>query len=109
MDKKYLQGKASLLSVNVGCRLYKISNGNELRICDMCDDPEYQYGYDYFDGKTKKLIDGGVFNYDAGTVQEVLEEAMGWCDLDPGVFTAELITDEEAEYGDLEAKGYTGF
>lgn len=108
MDNKYLQGRSSLLSVSVEDHLYRLSNGNEIRICSMCDDPEYEYGYDYFNGETKKLIDGGVFNLDAGSEEEILREAMSWCDLNPNELTWELIN-EEADYGGLEELGYTGF
>lgn len=108
MDNKYSQGRSSAQSVCVDDHLYRLSNGNEIRICSMCDDPEYEYGYDYFNGETKKLIDGGVFNLDAGSEEEVLREAIAWCDLNPDELTWELIN-EEADYGELEELGYTGF
>lgn len=108
MDNKYLQGRSSLQSVCIEGDLYELSNGNVIRVYSMCDDPEYEYGYDYFDGQTKKLIDGGVFNLDAGSSQEVLEEALGWCDLDPKKISHELIG-EDIEYEDLEEMGYSGF
>ena len=108
MDEKYQQGHASLESKVIKDHLYRLSNGNELRICSICDDPKYKYGYYYFDGKTKKLIDGGVFNLDAHSEEEILKEAISWCDLDPDKVTGELIN-EEADYGILEELGYTGF
>lgn len=108
MDNKYIQGRSTLQSVTVGSNLYKLSNGNLIRIYSCCDDPEYEYGYDYFDGSTKKLIDGGVFNHDAGSEQEVLEEALGWCDLDVNKITWTLLQ-EDVEYDDLEDMGYSGF
>ena len=91
-------------------RLYRLENGNHLRIVNMCDDPDCEYGYDYFDGRTKKLIDGGVFNLEEDeevTIDNVLKTAMEWCDVDPGS-SAELIM-ENCEYSDLEDLGYTGF
>ena len=108
MENKYLQGRSSLQSVCIEGDLYELSNGNVIRVYSMCDDPEYEYGYDYFDGHTKKLIDGGVFNLDAGNSQEVLEEALGWCDIKPEDVTWSLIG-EDIEYSDLEEMGYTGF
>lgn len=107
MDEKYLQGRASLLSVSIDDLMYKLSNGNYIRIYSLADDPEYEYGYDYFDS-SKKIIDGGVFNYDAGSEEEVLVEAMGWCDLNPKKIQWELIS-EEADTGYLEDEGFTGW
>lgn len=87
--------------------LYRLSNGNMLRVYDMCDDPEYPYGYDYFDGETKELIDGGVFAVH-GDVDAIVKEAIRWCDLDPAEVEYELIG-KEIEYEDLEEMGYSGF
>jgi len=90
---------------------YKLSNGNYIRVYNMCDDPECDYGYDYFNGETKRLIDGGVFNLEEGqeeTAKEVLETAMKWCDIDTREVTAELVS-TDIGYSDLEEKGYTGF
>lgn len=91
-------------------KLYKLENGNHMRICGMCDDPDCEFGYDYFDGKTKKIIDGGVFNLDEDderTVEAVLATAISWCDLDPNIgFELEM---EDCEYSDLEEMGFTGF
>lgn len=108
MDKKYLQGRANLLSVSIEGDLYELSNGNIMRVYSCCDDPDYEYGYDYFDGRTKKLIDGGVFNLDAGSSEEVLEEALSWCDISAKDITYSLI-DTEVDYSYLEEEGYTGF
>ena len=108
MDNKYLQGRSTLQSVCIEGDLYELSNGNLIRVYSLCDDPDYEYGYDYFDGQTKKLIDGGVFNLDAGSSVEVLEEAMGWCDLDPKKVTYSLIA-EDVDYEYLEEEGYSGF
>lgn len=104
MDNKYLQGRTSLLSVSIDDNLYKLENGNFLFIQSLCDDPDYEYGYYYFDGKTKRLIDGGVFNIDAGSAKEVIEEALSWCDLSTEM-TYELVE----ECADLEDLGFTGF
>ena len=87
---------------------YELSNGNKIRVYSLCDDPDYEYGYDYFDGGTKKLIDGGVFNLDASSSEEVLEEAMAWCDLDPQKVSYSLIA-EDVNYDSLEEEGYSGF
>lgn len=108
MDKKYLQGKVSLLTISAGSNLYQLSNGKLLRVYDMCDDPEYEYGYDYLDPDTKKLIDGGVFNVDAGDLDTVVKEAMNWCDLNPEKVTYEIMQ-YDVEYDDLEEMGYSGF
>lgn len=108
MEEKYVQGNSSLLSIFIEGDLYKLSNGNIIRVYSMCDDPEYEYGYDYFDGHTQKLIDGGVFNTDASLSEEVLIEALSWCDLDPKKISHELIG-EDIEYEDLEEMGYSGF
>lgn len=108
MEDKYLQGKTSLLAVVIEGNLYELSNGNVIRVYSMCDDPEYEYGYDYFDGHTQKLIDGGVFNLDAASETEVLQEALKWCDVNPEEVTWSLIG-EDIEYSDLEEMGYTGF
>ena len=91
-------------------RFYKLENGNYMRICGMCDDPECEFGYDYFDGKTKRIIDGGVFNLDEDderTVEMVLKTALEWCDLDPN--TGSELEMEDCEYSDLEEMGFTGF
>ena len=104
MEDKYLQGRASLLSVSIDDNLYKLANGNFMFVQSLCDDPDYEYGYYYFDGETKKLIDGGVFNIDAGDDEEVVREAMSWCDLNTNM-EFELIE----EYCDLDSLGFTGF
>ena len=49
---------------NIGDLMYQLSDGSYLRIYSSADDPEYEYGYDYFDAN-KRMIDGGVFNLDA--------------------------------------------
>lgn len=91
-------------------KLFKLSNGNVLRVCSMCDDPEYEFGYDYFDGKTRFIIDGGVFNMEDGADDEeaIVDEAIRWCDLDPKMVTRKLIKDD-CGYDDLEEMGYAGF
>ena len=106
MEERYLQGRASLQSVSIEGDLYQLSNGNIMLIFSSCD--ECEYGYYYFDGKTKKLIDGGEFDYDAGSSEEVLEEAMSWCTLDTSKITYSLI-DEEVYLDQLEEEGYSGF
>lgn len=90
--------------------LYKLSNGNILRVCNMCDDPECEYGYDYFDCKTLKLIDGGMFNIDEPTedIGVIVREAISWCSLDPDEIKWDLIM-EDIGYGELEDLGYSGF
>ena len=103
MDDKYLQGRSSLQSVSIDDLLYELENGNFLFIQSV-DDPDCEYGYSYFDGKTKRLIDGGVFNLDAGSEKEVLEEAMSWAGVTAGT-TYELVEEE----ADLESLGFTGF
>lgn len=107
MDNKYLQGRSTLQSVSIGESMYQLSNGGYLRIYSLADDPEYEYGYDYFDSD-KKLVDGGVFNLDAGSETEVLEEAMSWCDLKPSELSWSLI-EEDADCGYLEDEGFTGW
>ena len=91
-------------------RFYKLENGNYMRICGMCDDPDCEFGYDYFDGKTKRIIDGGVFNLEDDeerTVENVLKQALEWCDLDPNIGSE--LEMEDCEYSDLEDLGFTGF
>lgn len=99
--------------------LYELSNGNVLRVYSMCDDPEYEFGYDYFNGTTKKMIDGGVFNIelsDTGgtswdtevTENAVVDAAMHWCGLNPSEVNRSLIG-IDIEYSDLEDDGYSGF
>ena len=107
MDNKYIQGRSSLQSICIDDLMYKLSNGNYMRIYSLADDPEYEYGYDYFDS-SKKLIDGGCFNYDAGDEEEVLIEALGWVDVNPKSVEWELI-EEEADTGYLEDEGFTGW
>ena len=107
MDNKYLQGRANLLSVSIGDLMYQLSDGSYLRIYSLADDPEYEYGYDYFDAN-KRLVDGGVFNLDAGSEEEVLLEAMSWVDIDPKKITWSLI-EEEADTGYLEDEGFLGW
>lgn len=104
MEEKYLQGRSSLQSVSIDDELYQLENGNYLFIQSLCDDPDYEYGYYYFDGKTKRLIDGGVFNLDAGSSEEVVKEALSWCDISTET-TYELVE----ECADLEELGFTGF
>ena len=104
MEDKYLQGRSSLQSVSIDDELYQLENGNYLFIQSLCDDPDYEYGYYYFDGKTKKLIDGGVFNLDADSSEEVVKEALSWCDISTET-TYELVE----ECADLEELGFTGF
>lgn len=108
MEEKYLQGRSSLQSVSIEGDLYELSNGNKIRVYSLCDDPEYEYGYDYFNGHTKRLIDGGCFNLDAQTSEEVLREAMAWCDLDTRKVSYSLIA-EDVDYDYLEEEGYSGF
>jgi len=57
--------------------LFRLANGDYVRVYSVMEDDEYDYGYDYFDGKTKKLVDGGVFcdNYFINS-EEVLEAAL---------------------------------
>lgn len=107
MDKKYYDGKASLLTISAGSNLYQLSNGKLLRVYD-CDDEDCEYGYDYLDPDTKRLIDGGVFNVDAGDLDTVVKEAINWCDLNPAEVTYEIMQ-YDVEYDDLEEMGYSGF
>lgn len=89
--------------------LFKLDNGNYMRICNLLDDPEYEYGYDYFDGATKKIIDGGCFDLEsASSADDILKSALDWSDLNPYKTGYEFVTDE-AEYSDLEEMGFTGF
>lgn len=105
MEERYLQGRSSLLSVSIYGDLYELSNGNQILVYSSEGDCEY--GYYYFNGTTKKLIDGGEFDLDAGSSEEVLKEAMSWCDL-PDDLSYSLI-DEDVDTGYLEEEGYTGF
>lgn len=107
MEERYLQGRSSLLSVSIYGDLYELSNGNQILIYSSCDG-DCEYGYYYFDGQTKRLIDGGEFDFDAGSSEEVLEEAMGWCSLDTKNIKYSLI-DEEVYLDQLEEEGYSGF
>ena len=97
-------------SILIGSQLYLLDNGNYLRVCDIVDDPEYEYGYDLFDGETKRLIDGGVFRFDhtVKDVDTVIRSALDWCDLDPDKTQYEFVTDD-AEYDDLYELGFRGF
>lgn len=91
--------------------LFELSNGNFLRVNDMVDDDEFAYGYDYFDGETKRVIDSGVFNLPEGleeTEDNIVEEAMRRRDLNPEVIGRSLIQ-ENVEYSDLEEMGFSGF
>ena len=89
--------------------MFKLSNGNYMRICSLVDDPEYPFGYDYFDGKTKGEIDGGCIDLDnMKTVNDVVEEAIRWCDMEPKEIQYKFIT-RKAEYDDLERRGFWGF
>ena len=105
MDNKYLQGRCSLLSVSIYGDLYELSNGNKILV--YSSDGDCEYGYYYFDGKTKKLIDGGEFDLDAGSSEEVLEEAMSWCSLSSKLKYS--LIEEEVDTGYLEDEGYSGF
>ena len=90
---------------------YQLSNGNFIRTYNMCDDPDYEFGYDYFNGETKRLIDGGVFNLEDGDTKAadtVLRLAMDWCDLDTKEVKAELKA-TNIGYDDLEEMGFSGF
>lgn len=91
--------------------LYKLRNGDYIRISStFADEDDYNYEYDYFDGKTKRLLDGGVF-YDRDSInsEEVLETALQIWGCDPeDIETAEFI-DENVEYDDLERLGFSGF
>lgn len=107
MDEKYSQGSACPLSVSIDDLMYQLSDGTYLRIYSLADDPEYEYGYDHFDS-SKKLIDGGVFNLDAGSAEDILLEAMDWCDLNHKKLKWKLIT-EQADTGYLEDEGFTGW
>lgn len=109
MEEERKQGGPAQQSVTIEGDLYELGNGNVIRVYSTCDDPECEYGYDYLDGHTKRLIDGGVFDLDdAGDGEEVLKEALRCCDLDPEETTWSLIG-EDVEYYDLEEMGYTGF
>ncbi len=88
--------------------LYQLSNGNLIRIYSLIDDPESDYGYDYLNGQTKKLIDGGVFSCSKSLSEDVLKEAMRWQDLDVNKISWALVQ-QNVEYETLEEKGYTGF
>lgn len=96
--------------MKINGHLYQLSNKNILRIDSSCDNPECEYIYDYFDGKTLRLIDGGVFNMEDGnnSVDAVIKEAIAWCSLDPDDVTYDIIM-EDVEYDDLESLGYSGF
>ena len=83
--------------------LYKLENGNYLFIQSLCDDPDYEFGYYYFNN-AKHLIDGGVFNIEADSEETIIKAALEWCDLSPDI-TCELIE----ECADLEDLGFTGF
>lgn len=105
MEERYLQGRSSLLSVSIYGDLYELSNGNQILVYSSEGDCEY--GYYYFNGTTKKLIDGGEFDLDAGSSEEVLKEAMSWCDLPEDLGYSLIDEDVDTEY--LEEEGYTGF
>lgn len=105
MEDRYLQGRSSLLSVSIEGDLYELNNGHQILIYSSEGDCEY--GYYHFD-ENKKLIDGGEFDFDAGSSKEVLEEAMSWCDLNTQNITYSLIA-QEVDTGYLEEEGYTGF
>ena len=97
------------MRLDVDNRLYVLSNGKVIRICNMIEEPDCDYGYDYFDGETKRLIDGGVFNAEgAEDADDVLAAALRICDVDPDSVTWELVS-AEADYDLLEEMGFTGF
>ena len=108
MANKNLQNSSAAMPAFIEGDFYELSNGNKIRIYSPCDDPEYEYGYDYFNGHTKRLIDGGCFNLGAQTSEEVLREAMAWCDLDTQKVSYSLIA-EDVDYDYLEEEGYSGF
>ena len=91
-------------------RIYGLPNGGYLRVCSMLDD-EMPYGYDLF-GPDKALIDGGVFgdpDAEPLTWGEVLKEAAAICGLPPDAALRAAPMDCDAEYGDLEELGFSGF
>lgn len=83
--------------------LLKLENGNYLFVQSLCDDPEYEFGYYYFDSN-KHIIDGGVFNLDCTSFDDVIKCALDWCDLSTET-TYELVE----ESPDLESLGFVGF
>ena len=91
-------------------RIYSLPDGKYLRVCSMLDD-EMPYGYDLF-GSDKRLIDGGVFgDPDAEPLSwgEALREAAGICGLPPDAALRAVQMAWDAEYGDLEELGFSGF
>ena len=85
--------------------LYKLSNGNYITVGEMS--ASSLYSYNYWDGKTKKLIDGGVFECESDDREDILAEALSWCDL-PADIGWKLV-EEYVEYDVLERMGFSGF
>ena len=83
--------------------LYQLENGCYLFIQSLYDDEDCNYGYYYF-GPDKKLIDGGVFDLDAESEEDVIEVVLELCDLSTDL-TYELVE----ECADLEDLGFKGF
>lgn len=87
--------------------LYGLANGDYVRIYSVMNDDECNYGYDYFSGCFKLLIDGGVFrDNDSTNSEEVLETALNICGCEEREYT---LLGEGVEYGDLEEMGFSGF
>lgn len=91
-------------------RIYALPTGGYLRVCSMLDD-EMPYGYDLF-GPDRKLVDGGVFgDPEAEPLRwgEALREAADICGLPPDAALRAVQMAWDAEYGDLEELGFSGF
>ena len=87
--------------------LYQLANGDYVRIYSVMEDDECNYGYDYFSGCFKLLIDGGVFRDDDSiNSEQVLETALDVCGCEEREYT---FIGEGVEYADLEEMGFSGF
>lgn len=95
--------------IDVDNHLYRLSNGNYIRLDSYLNNPAYEYSYEYFDGTTKKLIEDGVFSADeAETEKDIILEVLGFCNVDDPEIEWELIS-TDADYGKLEEMGFSGF
>lgn len=87
--------------------LYQLEGGDYIRIYSLCEEEdECNYGYDYFDGRTKMLRDGGIFHSDGVNSEEILREVMYTCDVEEESFS---LIGENMEYDDLAEEGFGGF
>ena len=87
--------------------LYRLASGDYVRINSTYDVEGFNYEYDYFDGDTRELLDGGVFaDFDSINSEGILETALGIYGSEE---TEYEFIDENVEYEDLADMGFSGF